>query len=79
MTTEVEAQDRTAHWGTCSNEDCLCSMIIYPHSDSVRDLPDPDDDDTEWETSPFFLSCPVCGSSMDWGGTDHPADIIKNY
>ena len=68
-------EDRTAHWGTCSDEDCLTSMVVYPHSDATADLPDEDD----WDTSPFFLSCPVCGASMDWGGTDHPADIIRNY
>jgi hypothetical protein len=68
-------ETRTAHWGTCGDEDCLTSIVIYPHSDAIADLPDEDD----WETSPFFLDCPVCGSGMDWGGTDHPTDIIKNY
>ena len=65
--------ERTAHWGTCP--DCDCSMIIYPHADKDRDLPPTE----EWENSPFWIDCPVCGSSMEWGGTDHPADLIKNY
>lgn len=67
--------ERTAWWGTCSNEDCLASMIIYPHPDRQTDLPDEDD----WEDSTFFIKCPVCNSSMDWGGTDHPADLLKHY
>lgn len=50
-------------------------MIIFPHSDSEADLPEEDD----WDTEPFFIDCPVCGQSMDWGGTDHPADLLKNY
>jgi hypothetical protein len=50
-------------------------MIIYPHPDAIRDLPDEDD----WDNSPFLTSCPVCGDSMDWGGTDHPSDLLKNY
>lgn len=70
-----ETKERTAHWGTCSDQDCLASMVIYPHSDSERDLPDEDD----WENSLFFISCPVCGSSMDWGGSDPAKDIIRNY
>ena len=70
-----EREDRTAHWGTCSNEDCLCSMIIYPHPDRPTDLPE----EEEWEDSTFYVSCPVCGSSMDWGGTDHPADLLRSY
>ena len=69
-------EDRTAHWGTCSDEHCLTSMVIYPHPYALVDLPADEDD---WDTSTFFISCPVCGGSMDWGGTDHPADIIKNY
>jgi hypothetical protein len=68
-------EDRTAHWGTCSDPACLASMVIYPHAEAEWDLPEEED----WDTEPFFLSCPVCGQSMDWGGTDHPADIIKNY
>lgn len=76
-----EREWRTAHWGTCSNQDCLCSMIIYPHPDRPTDLPDPDDDadEDQWATSPFFIDCPVCDSSMDWGGTDHPADLLRSY
>jgi hypothetical protein len=70
-----KSETRTAHWGTCSNEDCLCAMVIYPHSDRPTDLPDEGD----WEDTPFFIRCPVCGESMDWGGTDPAADIIKNY
>jgi hypothetical protein len=70
-----EREQRTAHWGTCSNDDCLCSMIIYPHADRGEDLPEEDD----WDNSLFFTSCPVCGSSMDWGGTDHPADLLRSY
>lgn len=73
--TNTEREWRTAHWGTCSDQDCLTSMVIYPHADRPTDLPKEDD----WDNSPFFTSCPVCGGSMDWGGTDHPADIIKNY
>ena len=73
MSTKTE--DRTAHWGTCEDEDCLTSIVIYPHPDAIADLPDEDD----WETSPFFMDCPVCGSGMDFGGTDHPSDILKNY
>ena len=71
-----EREWRTAHWGTCSDENCLCSMIIYPHSDAPADLPE---DEDEWDSSTFFISCPVCGSSMDWGGTDHPADLLRSY
>ncbi|WP_146070813.1 hypothetical protein [Arthrobacter sp. B1805] len=70
-----EREDRTATWGTCSNQDCLTSMVIYPQADRQTDLPDED----EWENSTFFIECPVCDSNMDWGGTDHPADIILNY
>lgn len=71
----VATEDRTAYWGTCSNQDCQCSMLIYPHPDAPQDLPD----EEEWDDSTFFISCPVCASSIDWGGTDHPADIVKNY
>lgn len=70
-----EREDRTAYWGTCSNEACLCSLIIYPHPDARADLPD----EEEWEDSTFFIDCPVCDSSMDWGGTDHPADLLRSY
>ena len=72
----ARTEDRTAHWGTCENESCLTSMVIYPHPDAPADLPEDTDD---WDDSPFFIDCPVCGGRMDWGGTDHPADIIKNY
>lgn len=51
-------------------------MVIYPHPDAEKDLPDDDDD---WDKGPFWIDCPVCGGHMEWGGTDHPADIIKNY
>ncbi|MGV0109804.1 hypothetical protein [Arthrobacter sp. CP30] len=71
----TEREDRTAHWGTCSDEDCLTSIIIYPHSSAVADLPD----EKEWEDSLLFIECPVCGDDMEWGGTDHPADIIRGY
>ena len=71
----TEREDRTAHWGTCEDQDCLTSMVIYPHPDRSTDLPEEDD----WDRSPFFTDCPVCGAGMDWGGTDHPADIIKHY
>ena len=64
---------RTAWWGTCENEDCVASMVIYPHPDAIDDLPDQDD----WDDS--FVDCPVCGDGMDWGGTDHPADILRSY
>lgn len=65
----------TAHWGTCSDQKCLTNMVIYPHRDRGGDLPD----EEEWEDSLHYVDCPVCGSSMDWGGTDHPADVIINY
>lgn len=70
-----ERPDRTAWWGTCDNEACLTSQIIYPHPDAEEDMPDQE----EWENSLFFIRCPVCDSSMMWGGTDHPADLLKNY
>ena len=72
----AEREWRTAHWGTCENEGCLTSMVIYPHPDAPADLPEDTDD---WENSPFFIDCPVCDCRMDWGGTDHAADIIRNY
>ena len=64
---------RTAHWGTCDNENCLTSMVIYPHPDAVADLPDQND----WEDS--FVDCPVCGGGMDWGGTDPATEVLRNY
>lgn len=64
--------DRTAHWGTCENNH---SMIIYPHPDAAEDLPEEED----WEDHPAFIDCPVCDARMDWGGTDHPADLLRNY
>jgi hypothetical protein len=70
-----EREWRTAYWGTCSDQDCLTNILIYPHADRGEDLPEEDD----WDSSTFFMNCPVCGESFDWGGTDHPADIIKNY
>ena len=70
-----ERPHRTAYWGTCSADGCLTSMVIYPHPDKPRDLPP----EEEWEDSTFWVNCPVCDSSMDWGGTDHAADIIRNY
>lgn len=70
-----DTEVRTAWWGTCENEDCLCSMVIYPHSDATKDLPDEDD----WEDPIGFISCPACGGYMFWGGTDNPKDIIKGY
>lgn len=69
------SDQRTAHWGTCGDEDCLTSMVIYPHPDAGQDLPD----EEEWEGSTFYINCPVCGGGMDWGGTDHPADLLRNY
>lgn len=71
----VRDPDRTAHWGTCDNNDCQTSMLIYPHPDAPHDLPD----EEEWEDSPFFIDCPVCGANVSWGGTDHPADLLRNY
>lgn len=71
----AQREDRTATWGTCSNQACLTSMVIYPHADRQTDLPD----EEEWDTPEKFIDCPVCDSRMDWGGTDHPADIIINY
>lgn len=68
-------EDRTAHWGSCEDDGCGTAMVIYPHSYAGHDLPDTD----EWDDSPFFIDCPVCGGPFFWGGTDHPADIIKNY
>lgn len=70
-----QREDRTAWWGTCSNDECMASMIIYPHPDRQSDLP-PED---EWEDSTFFIDCPVCASKMEWGGTDPAADLLKNY
>lgn len=70
-----ERPDRTAWWGTCCNEECLTSMMIYPHPDAQKDMPDQDD----WELSLISIDCPVCDSSMLWGGTDHPADLLKSY
>lgn len=66
---------RTAYWGTCDNNDCMTSLVIYPHPDAPQDLP-PED---EWEDSTFYIDCPVCDSNIDWGGTDPAADIIRNY
>lgn len=66
---------RTLWWFNCPGEDCGATMLIYPHPDNERDLPKEDD----WEDPPVFMDCPVCGQSMDWGGTDHPADLINNY
>ena len=71
----TEREDRTAHWGACESEECLTCIIIYPHPDAIADLPDTGD----WDTSPFFMDCPVCGGDMFFGGTDHPADVVKNY
>lgn len=62
--------DRTAHWGTCPNDH---SILIYPHPDAAEDLP-PEED---WEDS--FMDCPVCDERIDFGGTDHPADLLRNY
>lgn len=75
MSTEPEQPQRTAYWGTCSNEQCLASMVIYPHPEAKQDLPDEDD----WENSTFYINCPVCNGGMDWGGSDPAADIIRNY
>lgn len=66
-------EDRTAHWGSCGG--CDTAIIIYPHRDAADDLP-PEED---WEEPLTFIDCPVCGSSMNWGGTDHPADLLKHY
>ena len=72
-----EREDRTAHWGTCENEHCLTSIIIFPNPYALADLPE---DENDWESGgTFFIDCPVCDARMDWGGTDHPADILKNY
>lgn len=73
MSTQPERGDRTAHWGSCG--DCDTSIIIYPHPDASEDLP-PEED---WESALFYINCPVCGNRFDWGGTDHPADLLKNY
>lgn len=66
---------RTAHWGSCSDADCGTAMIIYPHPFAGHDLPP----EIEWEDSLFYIDCPVCGLSMDWGGTDPAEEIIRNY
>jgi len=70
-----DSKTRTAHWGTCENDTCQASMVIYPHPDAPNDLPDED----EWENSTFYISCPVCDCRMDWGGSDPAAEIIRNY
>ena len=70
-----KTEDRTAHWGSCEDESCMAAIVIYPHPYAGHDLPEEDD----WDTSPFFMDCPVCGAGMDFGGTDHPSDILKNY
>lgn len=72
---EPTTKTRTAHWGSCSDDDCGTAMVIYPHSFAGHDLPDTD----EWENSPFYIDCPVCGESFDWGGTDPASEIIRNY
>ena len=68
-------KDSTAHWGTCSNDECLTSIVIYPHPEAHRDIPDA----KAWDSPRASIDCPVCGVDMNWGGTDHPRDIIKNY
>lgn len=75
MSTQNKREERTAWWGTCINEECLTSMLIYPHSDAEKDLPAPDN----WEEPMGFIDCPVCDSRMMWGGADHPADLLKSY
>lgn len=75
-TSPGRSEDRTAHWGTCENESCMTSMVIYPHPDAGHDLPE---DEEDWENGTFWIDCPVCDSKMDWGGTDHPADVVLNY
>lgn len=76
MSKENEREERTAWWGTCINEECLTSMVIYPHADADQDMPEDTDD---WRTPLKYIDCPVCDSSMMWGGTDHPADLLKSY
>ena len=72
----MSVEARTAHWGTCDNDGCQTSMVIYPHPDAPADLPE---DTNDWEDSPFYIDCPVCGSSIMWGGTDPADSIIKGY
>lgn len=67
--------DRTAHWGTCENNACQASMVIYPHPGASQDLPD----EEQWKDPTRCIDCPVCGEWMDWGGTDPAHEIIKNY
>ncbi|AYN58678.1 hypothetical protein QEO74_gp12 [Arthrobacter phage Nandita] len=66
-----EERERTAYWGTC--DDCLTTIVVYPHPDRDTDLPD----DEEWEGG--WPDCPVCDSSLDWEGTDPASHIIRNY
>jgi hypothetical protein len=68
-------EDRTAHWGTCSNTDCMTSMVIFPHPSAGKDLPGIH----RWYLPPKSIDCPVCGDSIRWGGTEHPANMFKNY
>jgi len=65
----------TAHWGICSNNECNTCILVYPHSDNERDLPDQD----EWDSGGIFAECYVCGADIDWGGTDPAHQLLKNY
>jgi len=71
-----DRDDRTAHWGSCEDDDCGTAMVIYAHRYAGHDLPDEDD----WENGgTFYIDCPVCGGTFDWGGSDPAENIIKNY
>lgn len=62
----MPAPVRTAHWGSCP--DCLATVVVAAHPDGLGDIPDPE----LWETP---LTCPVCDTAVDLGGSDPAQDI----
>ncbi|MCC3277491.1 hypothetical protein LJ753_16630 [Arthrobacter sp. zg-Y20] len=72
----MSVKSQTAHWGTCDNDECQTSMVIYPHPEAPNDLPK---DTDEWVNPPTWINCPVCGCTIIWGGTDPASDILKDY
>ncbi|WNM72278.1 hypothetical protein SEA_GUSANITA_59 [Arthrobacter phage Gusanita] len=68
---EAQSEQRSAYWGTC--DECLITVIVYPHPDRAGDIPE----DEHWEAP--FATCPLCDNSVDWEGADPVRDIIRNY
>lgn len=73
MSDYTPASERTIYSGMCSDPECMTSVAIWPHWERPTDLPEPED----WDGVGVFLSCPVCGETLDVDFTDPMTPTIR--